>query len=76
MNQKDYNVIAEIIKKINNFHCYDVEDKCLHAKEILMKELIYELSDYFERKEKKRFGFVSKERFDKKQFLKDCGAEQ
>ncbi len=70
MNKKDYSAIAEIIKPY------------FYGKPRIKKEFVNELADYFERednkiweKQKCRCAECSKHRFNRQQFLKDCGVD-
>ena len=65
MNQKDYKVIAEILRS-----SYIGSKLPLPMK----KDLVNRLADYFERESET--GTVSKAlEFNREQFLKDCGVE-
>ena len=69
MNKKDYDVIAEIIKK-NKF---DLISGSYSDMDIAM---IKDLADYFEKEDKGNFEVPYKPYFNRQQFLKDCGVEK
>ena len=83
MNQKKHKAIAEIIKSEENLidcirgYNLSKEDKIFYKDGNQTRlQIALRLADYFEKEEKKRFGFVSKERFNKEQFLKECGVDE
>jgi len=80
MNQKDYKAIAEIINQDTR-----TDIKTSDNKEMIDKELfILDLADYFEKEDKiiiprsSEHSLIdcSNKKFDKQQFLKDCGVEE
>ncbi len=82
MNQKDYKEIAKIINKAQLIeHTFPA----LTVIVIRREEIVNELADYFERALKERYeackklglsaSRVDKCKFNRKQFLKDCGVE-
>ena len=66
MNKKDYKEIAGIINK----HLIDAVIDVQSDKVVLVDRL----ADYFEKEEFKK-GYISNTRFNREQFLKDCGVE-
>ena len=73
MNQKDYKKIAGILNR---------NKKGLEPKYIVTEQFIEDLADYFEREDKDRFvekqlGVYEEEtKFNRQQFLRDCGVSQ
>ena len=75
MNQKDFKEIAGIIKNTQ------YEDEL--GLDYNSSKIIHNLADYFEKEENKRVEYArknlplptKKSKFNKKQFLKDCGVE-
>ena len=78
MNKKDYDVIAEINKRLLNSidkrRWYGDDTENAGTKQAIREEIIKsikEQADYFEREEKEKY--QTNLQFDKEQFLKDCG---
>lgn len=76
MKQKDYKAIAEIIKRAREFNTGSLTDAWRYKfNDILLPKL----ADYFEKEEltefkkEKIFGRLAK--FDRYQFLEDCGVD-
>lgn len=73
MNQKDYKAIAEIIKtRIIAYSDYSLGKRLLNG-------LARELGFYFEESEQLEIeegGILDFHKFNRKQFLKDCGVEE
>ena len=65
MNQKDYKEIAKIIEATRPFMKYE------H-----LFNLAHRLADYFEKEDFELFRLGEAHKFNKEQFLKDCGAKE
>ena len=71
MDEKDYKAIAKIIKEVNDYESDDQEG-----------DIAKGLADYFEKEDAKEFmervgrpPLPINRKFNRKQFLKDCGIE-
>ena len=81
MNQKDYKAIAGIIGKFKKFYSnYPIPTKFTNVAFISdLKAISFDLADYFEKEDIERKTIVvnkGEHRFNKKQFLKDCGDDK
>lgn len=76
MNPKEIKAIAEIIRKKKQHYSTCLQGSIKVAVNISIENIIDDLADYFDKENyiKKDGSFVYK--FNKKQFLKDCGVKE
>ena len=76
MNEEDYKAIANIIAR-NKDECPADSDQEFDAFDYVeYEDLVRDLAEYFEDRLHVNFIAYDYNRFEKKQFIKDCGVEE